>query len=78
MTVMGTLRIHPERKWTKDSTRETVYIEDMDTEHIKNSVNMIQRGYDIKGRRIGPEQRDKLPWLLEELNRRETEFGWDA
>ena len=69
---------HPDRKWTKHSSRETIHIENMDTEWIKNSINMINRGHDIKGRRIGIEQTSKLGWLLEELNLREESEGWDS
>ena len=68
---------YPDRMWIKHSTRETWVIEDMDTEWIKNSINMINRGFDIKGRRIGPEQTSKLNWLVEELARRDETEGWD-
>ena len=69
---------HPERIWTKHSSGEETHIELMDKEWIKNSINMIRRGHDIKGRRIGEAQTSKLEWLLEELAHKDETEGWDA
>jgi len=78
MVTMTTALRHPSRLWIKHSTRETVHIETMDTNWLQNSINMVKRGYDIKGRRIGEEQLNKLDWLVEELAHRNESEGWDA
>jgi len=77
MPIVTALR-NPTRIWYSNTKAMHIAIEEMDTEYLKNSINMINRGYDIRGRRIGPEQSEKLGWLVEELAQREASEGWDA
>lgn len=77
MTALAATLRNPSRMWTKHSTRETVPIENMDTNWLRNSINMVNRGHDIRGRRIGEEQTNKLAWLVEELSYRDETEGWD-
>lgn len=48
----------------------TMMISEMDDRHLKNSINMIYRGYDASGRRVSEEVSALLEDLLCEQRRR--------
>ncbi len=55
--------------WKSKDGREFL-ISEMDDQHLRNSINMIRRGYDREGSRVSPETRAKLPELICEFQRR--------
>jgi hypothetical protein len=67
-------------KWVKHVSNEEIVITEMDDEHLKRTIAMIQRGFDAAGRKVSPDRERFLPHLISESRRRQIsipEEGWD-
>lgn len=72
--------VPPERIWQAHIGARRTPIEDMDDEHLINTISMIERGTDRDGRMIPEYCYAKMDYLKEEAAKRRIrpkEDGWD-